>query len=96
MTLAQIVRQSDKMIKNLEIEDYPDLKIRGLMIDISRDKVPTIKTIKNIIDMISSLKMNHIELYVEGFSFEYEKYKKYLKKDGYITKEEYKEIGRIC
>ena len=92
VTLAQIVRQSDKMIKNLEIEDYPDLKIRGLMVDVSRDKVPTIKTIKNIIDMISSLKMNHIELYVEGFSFEYEKYKKYLKKDGYITKKEYKEI----
>lgn len=95
-TLEQIVKKDKDRIHNLEIHDYPDMKIRGLMVDISRNKVPTVKTIKEIIDLMSKLKMNHLELYVEGFSFEYDKYKEYLKKDGYITKCEYQEIEKYA
>lgn len=96
VTLKQIINQTSSKINNLEISDYPDLKIRGFMIDISRDKVPTVKTIKKIIDIMADLKMNHVELYVEGFSFEYEKYKKYLHIDSYIKKEEYCEIEKYA
>lgn len=74
------------------IHDKPDLSIRGLTYDISRNKVPKVETVLSLIDMIALLKYNHFELYVEGLSFEYEKYKKYLKEDNYITKKEYKEI----
>ena len=31
------------------IEDSPDLAVRGLMLDMSRDKVPSIKTLSGII-----------------------------------------------
>lgn len=78
------------------VYDKPDLKVRGYMMDISRNKVPTMKTVKYIIDLMSDLKMNHLELYVEGFSFEYKSFKEYLKQDGYITVEEYQEIEKYA
>ena len=89
-TLKQIIKNNQ--IECLEIFDEPDLKIRGFMYDISRNKVPKLETVFKIIDIMSDLKMNHLELYVEGFSFEYQSFKEYLKKDSYITVEEYKAI----
>ena len=53
----------------MEIDDYPDLKLRGVMLDISRSKVPTLSTLKKLVDKFATLKLNHLELYVEGFSF---------------------------
>ena len=82
----------EEKLQEADIWDYPDMKIRGFTYDISRNKVPKIETVKKLIDILALLKFNHFELYVEGLSFEYEKYKKYLKEDGYITKLEYKEI----
>ena len=74
------------------IYDEPDLKVRGFMYDISRNKVPKVETIKYILDLMSDVKMNHFELYVEGFSFEYKSFAQYLEDESYITVEEYKEI----
>ena len=79
-------------MRNVFIHDEPDLNTRGFMFDISRNKVPTVDTIKYVIDLMSDLKMNHLELYVEGFSFEYKSFPQYLEKESYITVEEYKEI----
>ena len=90
LTLNQIL--NNDVIPNLNIIDYPVLKVRGFMMDISRDKVPSIDTIKKVIDYCALLKMNHFELYVEGFSYEYREFKKFLEEDGYITKDEYKEL----
>lgn len=90
ITLKQIINGNS--IDCFSLYDEPDLKVRGLMIDISRNKVPTVSTIKKIIDIMAFFKLNHLELYVEGFSFEYECYKEYLKEEGYITKKEYQEI----
>ena len=57
----------------------PDLKIRGFMLDISRNKVAKISTIKYIIDIMSDLKMNHFELYVEGLIDDYVMYRYKIK-----------------
>ena len=91
-TLKQILMQCSGRIRYLHIFDEPDIKIRGLMLDISRDKVPKIETVKSIIDMMADLKMNHLELYVEGFSFGYQSFKQFLEEDGYISVEEYQEL----
>ena len=89
ITLRQIFATS---IQYQTIIDAPDLKVRGFMYDISRNKVPKVETVKQIIDIMSKLKMNHLELYVEGFSFGYKSFPQYLHKDGYLTIEEYQEI----
>ncbi len=90
MTLNQILKND--VIPNLEICDYPVVATRGFMMDISRDKVASVKTIKEVIDLCAKLKMNHFELYVEGFSFGYDEFKDFLEEDGYISKEEYQEL----
>ena len=89
-TLKQCVE--NKNIECFEIKDYPDLEIRGAMIDISRSKVPTLKTLKEIVQILSDLKYNHLELYVEGFSYEYQSFKDVLVEKNYITLNDYLEL----
>ena len=96
VTLKQILRQAKDKVRCLEIFDEPDLKIRGFMMDISRDKVPTVETVKQVIDLISEVKMNHFELYVEGFSYGYPSFTQFLKENNYISVEEYQEIERYA
>ena len=59
----------------MRIEDRPSLPVRGVMLDISRDKVPQLSTLFRIVDYLSDLKINHVQLYVEGFSFGYPSYR---------------------
>ena len=47
------------------VRDHPDLAVRGVMVDISRDKVPTMDSLKALIDRLASLKMNQVQLYSE-------------------------------
>ena len=93
-TLKQIFMNSQ--IECGYIKDKPDLKVRGFMHDISRNKVPKLETLKYIVDIMSDLKMNHFELYVEGFSFEYKSFRQYLEDESYITVEEYLELEKYC
>lgn len=65
MTLRQILRQSEGMLPACEIEDQPDFATRGVMLDISRDKVPTLETLFGLVDQLSEWKINHLELYTE-------------------------------
>lgn len=93
-TLKQIVNK--KQVKCCKIEDSPDLSIRGAMIDISRSKVPTLKTLKQMVELLCDLKYNHMELYVEGFSYEYQSFKEVLDDNNYIKLEEYIELEKYA
>ncbi len=90
-TLNQLINH-EGVIPYCEIKDEPDLKIRGFMMDISRAKVPKLDTIKKVIDLLSNLKYNHFELYIEGFSLESTKYPQTLKDGNYLTFVEYEEL----
>jgi hexosaminidase len=79
------------------IKDFPDLEFRGLMLDISRDKVPTLETLKGIVQLLADLKYNHFELYIEGFSFAYPSFKNLWEgKETPITAEEIRELDTFC
>jgi len=47
------------------ITDWPDLPVRGVLLDVSRDKVPTIATLTALVDRLASWKINQIQLYIE-------------------------------
>ena len=66
-TLAQLVRlhQSVGRIPAVTIEDAPDFAERGVMLDVSRDKVPTMATLYRLVDELASLKINRLQLYIE-------------------------------
>jgi hypothetical protein len=67
-TLKQLL--SESRIACGEIVDHPDLSIRGFMLDISRDMIPSLDTLKNLVRLMWRVKMNHLELYIEGFALE--------------------------
>ncbi|HEX4490662.1 MAG TPA: family 20 glycosylhydrolase [Acidimicrobiia bacterium] len=64
-TLRQLARLHDGRLPVGAIEDWPDLAVRAVMIDIARDKVPTIETLHGIIDRLAEWKVNQLQLYTE-------------------------------
>jgi hypothetical protein len=64
-TLIQVVEQSGARLPCLRIVDWPDFPARGVMIDVSRDKVPTLDTLLELVDMLAGWKINQIQLYTE-------------------------------
>ena len=64
-TLSQIMKQSSRQIPCLSIRDSPLFPERGVMLDISRCKVPTLETIFTLIDQLALLKFNQLQLYIE-------------------------------
>ena len=49
----------------MKITDWPDYPQRGVMLDISRDKVPSMETLYQLIDLLASWKINQLQLYTE-------------------------------
>lgn len=92
-TLRQIFKQDQ--VPCLYIKDKPDFKYRGFYHDVTRGKIPTVATIKKLIEQMAYYKLNSLQLYVEH-TFEFEEYKKLKDATGYLTAEELKEIDAYC
>ncbi|MEF9959202.1 MAG: glycoside hydrolase family 20 zincin-like fold domain-containing protein [Niameybacter sp.] len=69
-TLRQIIRQSGAVVPALEIADEPHFANRGFYHDLTRGKVATLETLKELVDRAAFYKLNQIQLYVEhSFAF---------------------------
>lgn len=64
-TLAQLRAQYGERLPCLEIEDAPAFATRGVMLDISRCRVPTQAELLRLIEILAGWKVNHLQLYVE-------------------------------
>lgn len=53
------------LLPSIEIEDWPDFPVRGVMLDISRDRVPRMETLFDLIDALAGWRYNQIQLYME-------------------------------
>lgn len=93
-TLKQLVFEGK--CRKQKIHDYPDIKNRGLMLDISRGKIPKKEALYDIIDILTDLKYNQLQLYMDGFVFEYKHFDEYVKDTCPITAEELREIQDYC
>ncbi len=58
----------------LRIDDWPDFPVRGVMHDISKDKIPTLQTLFGLVDMLAGLKINQFQLHSEN-AFAYRDHK---------------------
>jgi hypothetical protein len=98
LTTIKVLNENyNGVIPCITIEDHPDLPVRGLMVDISRNKVPTLNTLKKIITLAADLKYNHLELYVEGFSFGYPSFSDLWKEhETPVTGEEIRILDSLC
>ncbi len=65
-TLAQLARLNAAGALPVGlVRDHPDLAVRGVMLDVSRDKVPTMATVQAIVERLASIKINQVQLYSE-------------------------------
>lgn len=96
-SLKQIFSQAkDGFVNQCEIYDFADIPVRGIMLDVSRGKLPKMSSIYEIVDLMANLKYNHLELYFDTFVFEYSKFPEYCKDTMAITASEIKELEKYC
>lgn len=92
-TLRQIF--VSERVHCLHITDNPDMCQRGFYHDITRGKVPTVKTLKELIDNLAYYKMNSLQLYVEH-TFPFKEFDDDVKRFGYLSAEQLKELDDYC
>ncbi len=92
-TLRQIFAHDT--VPCLEIRDEPDFAYRGFYHDVTRGKIPTVETLKDLIGQMAYYKLNSLQLYVEHV-YEFEEYQDVINRTGYLTKEELLQIGTYC
>ncbi|MCL6509460.1 MAG: family 20 glycosylhydrolase [Anaerolineae bacterium] len=95
MTLTQLLRQYGRVLPLLHIEDRPDFARRGVMLDISRDKVPTMQTLFELVDMLAELKINEFQLYTEH-TFAYRRHPVVWASASPMTGEEIMQLDAYC
>jgi len=97
MTLRQIVRQCTEKeeLPCVSIYDFPDIQNRAVMLDISRDKVPKMETLKNLINTLAEWKINQFQLYTEH-TFAYKNHEVVWKDYSPMTAEQIRELDSYC
>jgi hypothetical protein len=94
-TLNQLIRQFGATLPGASILDYPDYAARGLMLDVSRCKVPTLETLFDLVDLLSGLKVNQLQLYTEH-TFAYREHREVWVNASPITPQDILELDAYC
>ena len=92
-TLKQIFEND--AVPCLHIEDKPDMSYRGFYHDITRGRVPTVESVKWLIDKLAYYKMNSLQLYVEH-TFPFKELGDSVEKFGHLTADEIRELDDYC
>ena len=79
----------------VEIEDRPDFPIRGAMLDVSRNRVPTMAYLERLIDRLADWKVNHLQLYVEH-TYAYEDHEDVWRHASPFTAAEIRSLDAYC
>ncbi|RPI80023.1 MAG: glycoside hydrolase [Chloroflexi bacterium] len=94
-TLIQIIDQCGLSLPCLQISDWPDFPVRGVMLDVSRERVPTMQTLFDFVDQLAGWKINQIQLYTEH-AFAYRHHPQVWEKVSPITGQEVMELDIYC
>lgn len=94
-TLVQIIDQCGTALPRLKIDDYPDFPRRGVMLDVSRDKVPTMDTLYELIDRLAAWKINEVQLYTEH-TFAYRAHRTVWEHASPMTAEQVMALDAFC
>ncbi len=94
-TLIQILENAGGELPCLKIEDWPDFPVRGVMLDVSRDKVPTLETLFGLVDRLASWKINQIQLYTEH-TFAYQGHKEVWVGSSPLTGQDILALNAYC
>ena len=94
-TLRQIIHEYGDTLPFCHIEDKPDFKERGFYHDVTRGRVPTLKQLLHITDLLAYYKINSLQLYVED-AFEFVEYDGIMTAEDVLTAEEITALDDYC
>jgi hexosaminidase len=94
-TLTQLLHEYGCRLPCLTIRDYPDFAKRGVMLDISRGRVPNLNTLLHLVDLLAGFKINEFQLYTEH-TFAYRNYRPVWNGWGSLTGREIKQLDARC
>ncbi len=94
-TLTQLARVFAGRLPVGSVDDWPDLPVRAVMLDISRDKVPTMATLEALIDRLASWKVNQFQLYTEH-TFAYRDHEEVWHDASPVTADEIRALDAYC
>lgn len=93
-TLAQL-RGDDGTTPAVQIRDWPDVAVRGFMLDISRDRVPTRATLERLVSILTAARYNHLQLYVEH-AYAYVDHEEVWRHASPITTDDLRWLDELC
>lgn len=94
-TLRQLFREYGRRLPCVRIRDWPDFPRRGLMLDISRGRVPKLETLLDLAERLADFKINELQLYTEH-TFAYRKYESVWRSWGALTGKEIQKLDAHC
>ncbi len=94
-TLRQLLREYGRRLPCLTIRDWPDFARRGVMLDISRGRVPKLETLLDLVARLADFKINELQLYTEH-TFAYRRYKSVWQSWGALTAAEIRTLDARC
>jgi hexosaminidase len=94
-TLRQLVREYGRRLPCLMIRDWPDFARRGVMLDVSRGRVPKLETLLDLVERLADFKINEFQLYTEH-TFAYRRYKSVWQSWGALTAAELRTLDARC
>jgi len=94
-TFRQLLRQFGRRLPCLKIRDWPDFARRGVMLDISRGRVPRLETLLDLASKLAELKINELQLYTEH-TFAYQRHKSVWQSWGALTAREIRILDTHC
>ncbi len=94
-TLRQLLREYGRRLPCLKIRDWPEFARRGVMLDVSRGRVPRLATLLDLAEKLADFKINELQLYTEH-TFAYRKYRSVWQSWGALTAKEIQILDRRC
>jgi len=95
LAFTQLIQQFGLTLPALNVEDAPDFPTRGVMLDVSRCKVPTVETCKLLIDRLAGMRLNQVQLYIEH-TFAFSAHKTVWHDASPFTHEDILELDQYC
>ncbi len=94
-TLVQALRTCGRNLPGLRVEDSPVLAQRGVMLDVSRGRTPTLDSLKRLAARLAYFKINQLQLYTEH-TFLFSPRRDLGEAVGALTADEMRELDTFC
>lgn len=93
-TIRQL-RAADHTLPAADIRDHPDIATRGVMLDVSRDRVPTRATLQRLVELVATARYNQLQLYVEH-TYAYRHHAQVWRDASPITPDDLRWLDQLC